>query len=303
MEIRSNWRKQLLRSRSYYVMLALPVVYYLLFCYVPMGGLVIAFQKYNAYQGILNSKWVGLKHFQNFLSDDYFFRIFRNTLILGSYQIIFTFPAPIILAILLNELKSVRYKRVIQTISYLPHFLSTVVVCGLITNFMSFDGLFNQLFAPLGVQQSQWMLKAGAFRSIYTISGIWQTAGWGSIVYLAALTGIDPEQYEAAVIDGATRFQRIRFITLPGILPTIVIMFIFKVGSIMSVSFEKVLLLYYPATYETSDVISTYVYRRGLLKNDFSYGTAVGLFNSVIALIFLTVTNWTSKKVGETSLW
>lgn len=291
------------KSKSFYIMLLLPVCYYLIFCYAPMGGIVIAFQKYNVYKGITGSKWVGLANFQRLFRDPFFWRIFRNTLLLGVYQIVFAFPMPILMALLLNEIKKDRIKRTVQTISYMPHFISTVVVAGLIINFMSFDGIFNQFASLLKFERQAYMQQAGAFRSIYTISSIWQETGWNSIIYLAALAGIDTEQYEAATIDGAGRYQKIRYITLPGILPTIVIMFIFKVGAIMSASFEKVLLLYNPATYETADIISTYVYRQGLLKSDFSYGTAVGLFNSIVSLIFLTTTNWICKKLGETSLW
>lgn len=300
---RKNAAKRLHASRAYYVMLALPVIYYLIFCYIPMGGLAIAFQKYNAYKGIMGSKWVGLANFRKFFHDPNFYRTFRNTLMLGIYEIIFSFPAPIIMALLLNELKNNKFKRVIQTISYMPHFVSTVVVVGLITNFLSYDGIFNTIVSMFGGKRQTWLLRSEAFRSIYIISGIWQGLGWGSIIYLAALTDIDPEQYEAACIDGAGRLQQMRHITLPGIMPTVVIMFIFKVGGIMSASFEKVLLLYNPSVYETADIISTYVYRRGLLQNDFSYGTAVGLFNSAVALFFLVITNAISRKVGETSLW
>lgn len=249
------------------------------------------------------SEWVGFANFEKFLTDPYFYRIFRNTILLGVYQIIFAFPTPIIMALLLNELKSERFKRTIQTISYMPHFISMVVVVGLISNFLSYDGVLNKFLAFIGVKPATWLLIPGAFRSIYTISSIWQELGWGSIVYLAALTSIDPQQYEAATIDGAGRLQRIRYITLPGILPTVTIMFIFKVGAIMSASFEKVLLLYNPSVYETADIIATYVYRRGLLQSDFSYGTAVGLFNSLVALFFLAITNGITRKLGETSLW
>ena len=191
-------------------MLLLPVCYYLLFCYVPMGGLVIAFQKYNAYRGIASSNWVGFRHFRDFLNDPYFRRIFSNTIVLGIYQILFAFPMPVLMALLLNELRSNRFKRVIQTISYMPHFISTVVVVGMLTNFLSYDGIINTFMTLLGISRTTWLIKPSAFRTIYTVSGIWQELGWGSIVYLAALTGIDPGQYEAATIDGAGRFQRDR---------------------------------------------------------------------------------------------
>ncbi|WP_232436847.1 ABC transporter permease [Paenibacillus senegalimassiliensis] len=210
---------------------------------------------------------------------------------------------PIILALLLNELKNRNFQRIVQTVSYLPHFLSTVVVCGILVNFLSYDGIINQLLQAIGLERIQFLMIPEWFRTIYISSEIWQGIGWGSIIYLAALTGIDPQLYEAATVDGANRWKRALHITLPGIAPTIIIMFLFSIGALMSVSFEKVLLLSNGSNFETSDIIATYVYRRGLISSDFSYATAVGLFNSFIALFFLTIGNKISKKVSETSLW
>lgn len=299
---KSAWR--LIKKNSFfYLMFSIPFIYFVIFHYIPMFGIMIAFKDYNVFDGIAGSDWVGFKYFSEFLSDPYFYKLIRNTLVIGIYQIFFVFPAPIILALLLNELKNRTFQRVIQTVSYLPHFLSTVVVCGILVNFLSYDGIINQFFQALGLESVQFLMMPEWFRTIYISSEIWQGIGWGSIIYLAALTGIDPQLYEAATVDGANRWKRALHITLPGIAPTIIIMFLFSIGAIMSVSFEKVLLLSNGSNFETSDIIATYVYRRGLVSSDFSYATAVGLFNSFIALFFLTIGNKISKKVSETSLW
>ncbi|MFS0724116.1 ABC transporter permease [Paenibacillus sp. 1P07SE] len=299
---REVWRR-LKQSRYYYVMFLIPFLFFVIFCYVPMFGIIIAFKNYNVFDGIAGSPWVGLQHFKNFLSDPYFFVLIRNTMLISVYQIIFAFPAPIILALLLNELRHVLFKRFVQTVSYLPHFLSTVVVAGMIVNFGSFEGLINQFLGLFGVEPIHFLMMPEWFRTIYITSEIWQGIGWGSIIYLAALSGIDSQLYEAAKIDGAGRWRQMWHVTLPGIAPTIIIMLLFSIGAIMAVSFEKVLLLSNGSNFETSDVIATYVYRRGLVSSDFSYATAVGLFNSVVALIFLTTANYLSRKYSETSLW
>ncbi|WP_238392310.1 ABC transporter permease [Paenibacillus antri] len=291
------------KSKYYYLMFAIPLLYFLTFDYIPMFGILIAFKDYSVFDGILGSEWVGLAYFQEFLSDPYFYKILRNTLLIGLYQIAFAFPAPIVLALLLNELRYEKFKRFVQTVSYMPHFLSTVVVCGILVNFLSYDGLVNQALGFFGIENIHFLMIPEWFRTIYIGSGIWQGIGWGSIIYLAALTAIDPQLYDAAKIDGANRWKQMRHVTLPGIAPTIVIMLLFSIGAIMSVSFEKVLLLQNGANFDTSDIISTYVYRRGLVSTDFSYATAVGLFNSVVALFFLTIGNYISRKVSETSLW
>lgn len=284
-------------------MFAIPFAYFIIFHYIPLFGITVAFQDFNVFDGFFGSKWVGMKHFADFLSDPYFLVLIKNTLLISFYQLIFAFPAPIILALLLNELKGTVFKRFVQTVSYMPHFLSTVVVCGILVNFLSNEGLINQLLAGIGLEKIQFLMLPQWFRTIFVASDVWQGIGWGSIIYLAALTTIDPTQYEAATIDGANRWKRLLYVTFPSLVPTITIMFLFNLGAMMSVSFEKVFLLSNGANFDASDIISTYVYRRGLVSNDFSYATAVGLFNSVVALVFLTVANYMSKKVNETSLW
>lgn len=284
-------------------MFLLPFAYYVVFHYFPMYGVIIAFKDYSVFNGIMGSPWAGLKHFENFLSDPYFYKLFTNTILIGIYHILFSFPAPIILALLFNELKQARFKRFVQTVSYLPHFLSTVVVVGMIVNFFSFNGIVNAVLGKLGFAPVHFLMLPEWFRTIYIGSEIWQTIGWGAIIYMAALTSIDPQLYEAAKIDGAGRWKQMLNVTLPGIAPTIIILFIFNAGAVMTVSFEKILLLYNGSNADASDVISLFVYRRGLVSSDFSYATAVGLCNSVIALIFLVSANKLSKKVSETSLW
>ena len=295
--------REIIRCKYLYLIFLIPFSYYIVFQYWPMYGILISFQDYNVVKGISGSPWVGFKHFEKFLFDDYFWTLVRNTLLINIYNLLWGFPAPIILAILLNELRSERFKKVIQNISYLPHFISTVVVCGMLVNFLSSDGLVNQIVKFFGGESIQFLMYPQYFRTIYVASGIWQSVGWNSIIYLAALTGIDAEMFEAALIDGANRWHRIRYITLPSIAPTISIMLILNLGRLMNLGHEKILLLYNGSTYETADVISTYVYRRGLLGNDFSYATAVNLFQAVVGVILVSASNQISKKVGETSLW
>ncbi|MCI9457476.1 MAG: sugar ABC transporter permease [Oscillospiraceae bacterium] len=295
--------REIIRCKYLYLIFLIPFIYYIVFQYWPMYGILISFQDYNVVKGISGSPWVGFKHFEKFLFDDYFWTLVRNTLLINIYNLLWGFPAPIILAILLNELRSERFKKVIQNISYLPHFISTVVVCGMLVNFLSSDGLVNQIVKFFGGESIQFLMYPQYFRTIYVASGIWQSVGWNSIIYLAALTGIDAEMFEAALIDGANRWHRIRYITLPSIAPTISIMLILNLGRLMNLGHEKILLLYNGSTYETADVISTYVYRRGLLGNDFSYATAVNLFQAVVGVILVSASNQISKKVGETSLW
>ncbi|WZL79751.1 ABC transporter permease subunit [Eubacteriales bacterium mix99] len=293
------------RNRYIYLM-ALPVlVYYLLFHYQPMYGAIIAFKDFTPAKGILGSPWAGLKHFRTFFTGPYAFRLIRNTFLISFYELIFGFPAPLLLAILMNEVMAPRYKRVIQTLSYLPHFISLVVICALIKNFTASTGLVNDIIALLFGEgaRSTLLQDPSNFRTVYVVSGIWQGVGWGSIIYLAAISKIDQQLYEAAIIDGAGRFARMLHVTLPGILPTIIIMLILRMGSLMSVGFEKVFLLYNSGIYETADVISTYVYRRGIIDTDWSFSAAVGLFNSVVNFILVVAANFISGKVSETSLW
>ncbi|WP_245608653.1 ABC transporter permease [Saccharibacillus sacchari] len=303
MHKRSLIKRDLVRNRHIYLMLVPVLVYYGIFHYGPMYGLLIAFKDYGMADGVWGSPWVGLTHFQNFFENPYFWRLLRNTLTISLYELLFAFPAPIILALLLNELRVVMFKRVVQTISYLPHFISIVVVAGMMVDFFARDGLINSIVSFFGYEPIAFWQESGWFRSLYVSSGIWQGIGWGSIIYLAAMSSIDPTLYDAARIDGAGRWKQTLNITIPGIMPTIVILFILNVGSMLAVGSEKIILLYNPLTYETADVISTYVYRKGILGADFGYSAAVGLFNSVISFILLILANTISKRVSEHKLW
>lgn len=291
------------RNKYIYIMLLVVVAWYVIFCYVPMYGAIIAFKDYSIGRGIFNSPWVGFKHFVSFFSDINFMRVVRNTFLINIYDILWGFPAPIIMALLLNEVRNQYFKKTIQTLSYLPYFISMVVVCGIIVDFTYTNGIINQLLSNFGFEKVNLLSKSEFFRTVYISSGIWQNVGWGSIIYLAALTNISPELYESAVIDGAGRWKQLIHITLPGIASTIIVLLILRMGSIMSVGFEKIILLYNPLTYETADVIASYVYRKGLLNADYSYSTAIGLMNSVINFLFLVVSNWLSRRYTESSLW
>lgn len=288
-------------------LLVIPVLlFYFLFHYKPMYGAIIAFKNFSPTLGIMGSPWAnnfGFEHFISFFKSVYFMRVVKNTLVVSLSSLIFGFPAPIILALLLNEVGNSAFKRTVQTISYLPHFISTVVLCTLIKIFTKEGGIIYQLLLPLGLKTGDMLGHKEYFVPLYVISGIWSEIGWGSIIYLAALSGIDQEQYEAARIDGANRWQQTLNVTLPGIMGTIIILFILRMGSVMNVGYEKVLLMYNPAIYDTADVISTYTYRRGLLDFSWSYSSAVGLFNSLINFALIVVFNKISSKVSEYSLW
>jgi putative aldouronate transport system permease protein len=297
-----RFRRLAWKSRAFYVMLIAPMLYFIIFEYLPFYGIVIAFQDYNIYAGFWKSPWVGFKHFMRFFSNPYSYKLIRNTFLISFYTLLFGFPAPIILALLLNEIKVSWFKKITQTISYLPHFISTVVICGIIVNFLKTDGIVNQIITAFGRAPIPFMMKASWFRTIYVVSDIWQSVGWGSIIYLAAIAGINPELYEAATIDGAGRLKQMWYITITSIAPTISILLILRIGSLLSVGYEKIILLYSGSTYETADVISTYVYRQGLVNADFSFGTAIDLFNSVVAFVLVFTANAISKRVGETSL-
>ena len=293
-----------LKKNKWMYLLILPVLIYLaLFAYKPMYGILIAFKDFRASLGIMESPWVGLKHFKRFFNDVYFVRILMNTLKISFLSIVFSFPAPILLALLLNELKGKWFKRTVQTITYMPHFIALVVVCGLLTTYCQSTGLFNQIITFFGGDATALLSNPKYFYLIYIGSGIWESVGWNSIIYLAALAGIDQEQYEAAKIDGAGRLSQMWYITLPGLLPTISILLVLKLGSVLGVGYEKIILLYQPLTYEVADVISTYTYRKGLLDAKYSYSTAVSLFNSVINILFLTVANKCSKILGQSGLF
>ena len=305
----SRWvrfRRALIRDRWLYLIMILPCLYYLLFHYYPMYGVTLAFKQYKPKLGIIGSPWAsqhGMKYVLQVVGDPYFWTVFKNTIVLNVVNLAITFPAPIILALLLNEVASNRYKRVVQTVTYLPHFLSTVVVVGMMNTMFSSSGIVNELLGKIGLGPFAFLNDAQYFRPMYIGSNIWQNIGWDSIIFLAALSGLDQALYEAARIDGAGRWKQTIHITIPGILPTIVIMLILAMGKIMNVSYQKILLMMTGSNQSVSDVISTYVYRRGITKADFSYATAVGLFQSLVSLVCVTTTNWISRRTTETSLW
>lgn len=300
----SSFRRSWHRSK-YLLLLFLPcLLYYLIFRYAPMFGVVISFKNYNLFKGVWASDWVGFKYYRMFFENPDFFKLLRNTFLLGFYKLVFGFPAPIALALLLNEVKNALFKRFVQTVSYLPHFISNVVVASMVIMFLSpTSGVVNHWLKALGFMPINFMMDKDLFRSIYVASEIWQHIGWESIIYLAALTAVDPQLYEAAGIDGANRWHKLVHVTLPGIAPAIVIIFILDVGKVLEIGFEKVFLMYNPTTYETADIISTYVYRVGLVQGNYSYATAIDLFTGVVSLVFIYSANYLSRKVGETSLW
>lgn len=294
-----DWRK----NKWKYMMVLPVVIFFIVFHYKPMYGIIIAFNKYVPSQGIMGSSWVGLRNFIQFFEDYYFVRVVRNTFLISFYSLIFGFPCPIILALMLNELRGKWFKRTVQTVTYIPHFISLVVICGLIKHFSLSGGVFNDIAALFGFRRSPLLQNPDYFRTIYVASSIWQEVGWSSIIYLAALSGIDQQLYEAAEIDGAGRMSQTIHITLPGIAPTVIMLLILNMGNILNVGYEKCLLLYNESTFETADIISTYVYRKGLIDADFSYSTAVGLFNSVVNMAFLITTNAISKKTADVALF
>lgn len=293
-----------LRMNKYKYILVLPVViFFILFHYKAMYGVIIAFKNYRPTRSISESEWVGLKHIISFFKDPFFGRLLKNTVTISFLSIVTSFPVPIFLALLLNEVRVSWFKRTIQTITYMPHFIALVVVCGLITSYCQTNGVINDLIVAFGGERTNLLMDSKYFYPIYMLSDIWQSAGWGSIIYLAALAGIDQEQYEAARIDGAGRIRQMIYITFPGLLPVVSMMLIMRLGSVLSVGSAKILLLYQPVTFNVADVISTYVYRRGVLEGSYSYGTAVELFNSGVNIIFLLVSNKVSKKLGQSGLF
>lgn len=298
-----SWKKDFRRNGSLYLLVIPVVLFYILFCYKPMYGALIAFQDYTPRLGFSGSDWVGLKNFRHFFSSPDFGRLLKNTLSISLTGLVFAFPAPIMLALFLNEMKDGMLKRVVQTTSYLPHFISLVVICGMVKTFVSADGIIGMLAGHFRGSDTNLLMEPKLFLPIYVISDIWQTIGWDSIIYLAALSSVDVEQYEAAELDGAGRMKRIWYVTLPSIQITIITMLILRIGKIMNLGYEKIILLYNPAIYSTSDVISSYVYRMGFETQNWGYSTAVGLFNSVVNLILLVFTNQLSKRLADTSLW
>lgn len=286
-----------------YIMLIPGVVFAFLFCYMPIYGITLAFREYNFVGHYLGGKWVGMKYLRQFFEDPYFFRLIRNTFMLNFLDLIFGFPLPIIFALMLNELQSRKFKKIAQSCSFLPYFISNVVVVGMVMKIFSSNGLVNNTLVALGFSAKQFFSDPKYFRGLYVGSEIWQNLGYSAVIYISALTAIAPELYEAAIIDGANRLQKIVHITIPGIMPTICVLLILQVGRMMSVGPEKVLLMYNPSIYETADIISTYVYRRGLIGFDYSFSTAVGLFNSVCNFILLIAANYGSRRISEYGLW
>ncbi|HGL2897902.1 TPA: ABC transporter permease [Streptococcus pneumoniae] len=282
-----------------YLMMIPATVLLILFTYGPMYGIIMAFQDFTVFKGYTGSPFVGLKHFQRLFSDPLFYRLFKNMFMVGVLDFLFSFPAPLIFALILNEVRKVRFKSVVQSISYLPHFIPLVVMVGIIFELFGSYGIINSLLSSLGMEPISFFTKSEWFLPLYIGSGVWKTIGWGSIIYMGALTNIDSTLYEAADMDGANRWHKMWHVTLPSLRPTVVTLFILNAGGIMQVGFEKVFLMSSPATYEVSDVLSTYVYRQGILNSDFSYSAAVGLFNNIVALLFVLLANKIAKKLGE----
>jgi len=292
------------RDKVLLIIMVPVVAYFLIFAYWPMVGIVIAFQNFKPGNGFFGSQWVGMTNLRNFFSSYFFWRLLRNTLLLSVYGLIWGFPIPILFALALNEIKNKYFKRVVQSVSYLPYFISTVVVVGILYNmFSAQSGVVNGIITRFGGQTINFLGMQEYFRSLYIGSGVWQYFGYISIIYLAALAGLDMQLYEAAKIDGASRFKQIIHVAIPGITPTIIILLILSAGQIMNVGFEKIVLMSVPSTYEVSDVIQSYVYRVGIRGSQFSIGAAVGLFNSVANFIVLIAVNWISRRTSETSLW
>lgn len=296
-------KKDFIINWKLYVLVLPVLAYYVLFCYKPIYGALIAFVEYSPGKSLMECQWVGLKYFKQFFSSIFFWSLLRNTLTISISSLVVGFPMPIILALLLNEVRSKSFQKTVQTISYMPHFISMVVICGMIKEFTSADGIINYIIEFFGGTRSALLNNPKMFVPIYVISGVWQEVGWGSIIYFAAISGVDQSLYEAAEIDGAGRLRQIWNVTLPSILPTIVIMLVMRIGSLLNVGYEKIILLYNAAIYDTADVISSFVYRKGILEYNFSYSTAVGLFNSVINFALVVTANFVSKKTTDNGLW
>ena len=299
-----NDRKSFLSCWQLYVLLLPGLLWYLLFAYRPMLGLRMAFYDYNVFRGFAGSRFVGLENFKTYVLGPDFWRTIKNTIMIAVWQMLICFPFPIILAIMITEMRSKAISKTVQTVTFLPHFISTVVVCGMVISFLSpSTGIINKIIELFGGEAKYFMVKPEYFRPVYTMMTLWQTAGFNAIVYIAALMGIDPQLYEAAVVDGAGRFRRIWNITIPSIIPTVVTMFIMNIGKMVKVGYESILLLYQPSTYPTADVISTYSYRVGIQSGDYGVATAAGLFEAIVALILVVTANKVSRKLTETTLW
>lgn len=298
------WKRHLAKYWQLYALMVIPVLYYIVFRYVPMIGNIIAFRRYRAGSSILGDEWRGLTYFQQFASDPNFWRAFKNTLLLNLKYLIISFPLTIIFALLLNEIRNAKWKKFVQTITYLPHFISIVIMAGMIRELLSTSGPLNSLLVSLGHKPITFIALPEWFTTIFVTSGVWQGLGWGTILYLAAMSGINPELYEAAKIDGANKFQQCLNVTIPAILPTISVLLVLNIGSLLgSAAFEKVFLLYDPTTYDTADIIATYVYRMGVGSGNYSYATAVGLVQGLINLILLTLANKAATKMTGSGLW
>lgn len=303
----ASWGQMIVRDWKKYwqrYLLVLPLIaFYLIWCYGPMYGIQIGFRDFSPRKGITGSAWVGLKHFKTFFDGAYAFRIIRNTFLINFYNLIFGFPLPIIFALMLTEIRRRNFKRMVQTITYMPYFISIVIICGLIRDFGASDGVFGYIARLFGQTPVNILGDQKYFRTVYVTSEIWQFLGWNSILFMSTLTGINPELFEAATIDGASRIKQIWHVSLPGILPTIAILLVLRVGNMMSLGFEKVILLYNPVVYETADVISSFVFRKGIIDADFGFATAVGLFNSLVNFALVIIANKVSAVLTETSLW
>lgn len=298
--------KPYLRNWELYVLISPVLAYFIIFEYIPMYGVQIAFKNFVATKGIWGSSWVGMRHFERFFDSYFFWRLITNTLGVSLYQLVVGFPVPIILALMINEVKQSRilFKKIVQTVTYAPHFLSTVVLVGIVVMFLAPEtGMINKIIVLFGGQPISFMTEPAWFKTIYVGSGVWQQMGWSSIIYLAALAGIDPQLHEAAKVDGATRLQRIWHVNIPGIMPTIIILLILNMGSIMGVGFEKVYLMQNDLNIESSEVISTYVYKSGIIQAQYSFSAAIGLFNSIINFTLLILVNFVVKRMNQTSLW
>ena len=287
-----------------YVMMLPMVLFFIIFLYKPMPGLVIAFKDFSPFKGIWDSPWIGFDHFVEFFTGPYAFRVIKNTLVISLTSLVFGFPAPIILALLLNELRAKRFKKLVQTVSYVPHFISVVVICGLVVNFLSpSSGIVNTMIKQLGGEPIYFLSKPEWFVPIYTLMNIWKSTSYGAIIYIAALTSISEDLYEAARVDGAGRWMQLIHVTLPALVPTIMVMLLINLGNILNVGYESIILLYNPAIYETSDVISTFIYRTGLSEGRYDYATAIGLVNSVVAFALVVSANKLSNRLTQTGLW
>lgn len=286
-----------------YLMLLVPIVYYIVFRYLPMFGNIIAFRKYRAGGSIFGSQNSGLKYFKQFIGDKSFWRAFRNTLTLNFTYLLFRFPLTLIFALLINEIRNLHWKKFVQTVSYLPHFISMVIVCGVIKELLGTTGPINNVIVSMGGRPEQFLSIAKYFVPIFTISGIWQSMGWGTILYLSAITGINMELFEAAKIDGANKMQQIWHVTLPGIRSTIVILLILSIGQMMNISFDRPFIMGNPMVQKYCDVLSTFVYRAGITNSQFARATAIGLFQSVVGLILISCANFVTKRLGEDGIW